>query len=392
MVEGEPSMATLLPLLFLGFFLGMRHATDPDHVVAVTTIVSRERSIRGAAAIGALWGVGHTVTIALVGGAIIAFGIVIPPRVGLSMELSVAVMLIVLGAMNLTGVARRFHELAHGEGDVEVHAHDGQSAHRHVVPAPRLLARLGLLGVARPLIIGLVHGLAGSAAIALLVLTTVRDARWAVLYLLLFGVGTIAGMMTLTSLLAVPFAFTAANKMERVNALMGRATSVASVVFGLYLAYRIGVVDGLFGSSPVWTPELASERGSGREREREGGRERESERRGQSVAKGHRRAHVERSRGARQDQGRRRVARACRLRLAWLRATQGLTGVSRAPCHRHPWAHRRPRRHVTCCRHASCNSVPPRCRSWSPSLAGRPSFRRCLTASVAPRDAPQPRT
>ena len=88
---------SLLAILALGFFLGMRHATDADHVVAVTTIVSRERSPRSAIGIGALWGLGHTATILLVGGAIVVFGLVIPPRLGLSMELSVACMLIVLG-------------------------------------------------------------------------------------------------------------------------------------------------------------------------------------------------------------------------------------------------------------------------------------------------------
>jgi high-affinity nickel-transport protein len=91
----------LLSILLLGFFLGMRHATDADHVVAVATIVSRERTLRAAAPIGVLWGLGHTLTILLVGGTIILFGIVIPPRVGLTMEFSVAVMLILLGALNL---------------------------------------------------------------------------------------------------------------------------------------------------------------------------------------------------------------------------------------------------------------------------------------------------
>src|SRR5262245_29743594 len=98
--------APLLSILMLGFFLGMRHATDPDHVVAVSTIVSQERTLRGAARWGALWGVGHTMTILLVGGAIILFGIAIPPRIGLTMELSVAAMLILLGVLNVAGITR----------------------------------------------------------------------------------------------------------------------------------------------------------------------------------------------------------------------------------------------------------------------------------------------
>src|ERR1700676_905697 len=99
-------MITLFYLVALGFFLGMRHATDPDHVIAVTTIVSRDRSIRHAALVGALWGLGHTITILVVGSAIILFGLVIPPRVGLSMEMSVGLMLVLLGILNLSGIMR----------------------------------------------------------------------------------------------------------------------------------------------------------------------------------------------------------------------------------------------------------------------------------------------
>src|SRR5437763_11090113 len=91
----------IVSFLFLGFFLGMRHATDADHVVAIATIVSRQRNLRGSAMIGAAWGVGHTLTILAVGGAIILFGLVIPPRIGLAMEFSVGLMLILLGASTL---------------------------------------------------------------------------------------------------------------------------------------------------------------------------------------------------------------------------------------------------------------------------------------------------
>src|SRR5215813_8111928 len=97
-------MTNLLSAIALGFFLGMRHATDPDHVIAVTTIVTRHRSMKYASLLGALWGAGHTVTIAVVGSTIILFGWVIPPRLGLSMEFSVALMLVLLGVMNLTGL------------------------------------------------------------------------------------------------------------------------------------------------------------------------------------------------------------------------------------------------------------------------------------------------
>lgn len=103
---GDNPAMSLAAVLALGFFLGMRHATDADHVVAVSTIVSRQRTLRAAAPIGMLWGVGHTLTILLVGGAILLFGIVIPPRLGLGMELSVALMLVLLGALNVRSVLR----------------------------------------------------------------------------------------------------------------------------------------------------------------------------------------------------------------------------------------------------------------------------------------------
>src|SRR5262249_40076715 len=188
-------MTPLWPVLLLGFSLGMRHATDPDHVIAVTTIVSRQRSVGGAAWTGALWGVGHTLMILVVGGAIIVFGLVIPPHVGLGMEFSVAIMLVLLGILTLTGVTRRiqeaqgggtapaddherYHAHPHSHGDyVHNHAHGhAPGAHGHaegVTPQARLdhvFERFTAYQVVRPLVVGLVHGLAGSAAVALLVL------------------------------------------------------------------------------------------------------------------------------------------------------------------------------------------------------------------------------
>src|SRR5262249_787976 len=126
-------MVSFLSIIALGFFLGMRHATDPDHVIAVTTIVSRQRSIKYAAFIGVLWGVGHTVTIFLVGCAIVLFGLVIPPRLGLTMELSVGIMLVILGILNLTGILRWITESVspgHGHVHSHIHAH-GDFVHTH---------------------------------------------------------------------------------------------------------------------------------------------------------------------------------------------------------------------------------------------------------------------
>ncbi len=226
---------TMLAVLALGFFLGLRHATDADHVVAVTTIVSRERSVRAAMWVGALWGFGHTLTILLVGGAIVVFGLVIPPRLGLSMELSVAVMLVVLGVMNVSGALRRIDEAAHRGASTEPHEHHAGQRWR-------------------PVLVGVVHGLAGSAAVALLVLATIREPAWALLYLLVFGAGTVAGMMLLTTAMAAPLA-AASRRFGGVERFMARATGLASIAFGLFLAYQIGFVDGLFTADvPTWDP------------------------------------------------------------------------------------------------------------------------------------------
>src|SRR6202140_4965709 len=160
----------LLSIIALGFVLGMRHATDPDHVIAVTTIVSRQRSIRHAALMGALWGLGHTITILIVGSAIILFGLVIPPRVGLTMEMSVGLMLILLGILNLSGLMRWIAETAtplrsgehshpHGHGDC-LHSHPhtpNPEKHGHAEDSTpvswmdRTVGRLGIYQVARPL-------------------------------------------------------------------------------------------------------------------------------------------------------------------------------------------------------------------------------------------------
>src|SRR5215469_14909605 len=126
-------MISLLSILALGFFLGMRHATDPDHVIAVSTIVSRQRNIKKSALIGIFWGVGHTLTIFVVGAAIILFGLVIPPRLGLSMELSVGLMLVLLGAMNVTAFIRSIPARSH-DNSAPVHSHyhsHGDYVHTH---------------------------------------------------------------------------------------------------------------------------------------------------------------------------------------------------------------------------------------------------------------------
>ena len=264
-------MIAVLSLTLLGFFLGVRHATDPDHVIAVSTIVTRQPTVRAALLIGSLWGLGHTLTIVAVGGAIILFTVVIPPRLGLSMEMAVALMLIVLGMWNLTGIleqirgirlvggagATRLHANVHSHGDY-VHSHlfgreTGQHGHRDDrMPVAWLDRRLGGLGVyqiLRPVVVGLVHGLAGSAAVALLVLALIKNPWWAIAYLVLFGVGTIAGMMLITAAIGAVIAY-ASSRSSRVEHYLRVASGLLSLGFGLFLVYQIGVVDGLITGDP----------------------------------------------------------------------------------------------------------------------------------------------
>lgn len=212
-------MIALVFTFLTSLLLGMRHATDPDHVVAVTAIVSREKTPWRAARIGVLWGLGHTITILVVGGGIIAFKLAFTPRLGLSLEFAVAVMLIVLGVLNLLNAR---------------------------AAAPQVTA-------VRPFLVGIVHGLAGSAAATLLILPLIADPRWAALYLVVFGLGTIVGMAVITVAIAVPSAY-AADRVAGLQRGLRLTAGVVSLAFGLYLGYRIGFVDGLFTGTPRWTP------------------------------------------------------------------------------------------------------------------------------------------
>jgi hypothetical protein len=188
-----------------------------------------------------LWGLGHTLTILAVGAPIVVFNWVVTPRLGLAMELAVGVMLIGLGLRNIR---------SHGRESARAsHAHD----HDDLGPLDRICGGLGVYQAARPLIVGVVHGLAGSAAIALLVLTTIRNPWWALGYLVVFGVGTVAGMVLITTAIAVPFV--GRERSDTTHRRLRLATGVLSVTFGLFLTYEVAVVNGLFSAVPHWTPQ-----------------------------------------------------------------------------------------------------------------------------------------
>lgn len=246
-------------ILALGFVLGLRHATDADHVVAVTTIVSRQRKLRSAALVGVTWGIGHTLMIIIVGIAIIVFRVVIPEKTQLLFEFIVSLLLMFLGILNLTGVMQRMMRLwspskvphshihLHDHMHVHMHQHDlhasespGEEKDLH-----QFIRMHGAFQLVRPFVVGIVHGLAGSAAVALLILGSISDTTTAILYLIIFGFGTIAGMMIITTLLGIPIIATS-KKLQSFDKNITWISGFISLVFGGYLAYTIGYVDGLF--------------------------------------------------------------------------------------------------------------------------------------------------
>ncbi len=189
------------------------------------------------------------------------------------MEMSVGLMLILLGALNLSGmlswIADTFaplqsdHSLSHPHAradDILTHVHvadsarvgDGECA-KPIGWMDRTFGRLGLYHMLRPLAVGIVHGLAGSAAVALLVLTTIRVPSWAVLYLLVFGIGTVAGMMLITAAIAVPFTCSEA-RFARLNRGLSLFSGVASLAFGIFIVFQNAIVNGLFRHTPTWIP------------------------------------------------------------------------------------------------------------------------------------------
>jgi high-affinity nickel-transport protein len=239
----------------LGFVLGLQHATDPDHLVAVATIVTRERRFADGAVIGLLWGLGHTLTLAVAGGLVVALNLAIRPEVSRGLEQVVAAMIVLLGALRLREALRGIRAVPHGHlladhehadehgclrdgGAVHSHAHahaGGVHAHPHVHPSRRLLATLsGSSGRARALVVGAVHGLAGTAAVSLLVLTTLTSPIDAAAYLIVFGLGTIAGMTVLTAAMAWPLAL--ALRFRRAHRALSAVTGVGSIAFGLWHA------------------------------------------------------------------------------------------------------------------------------------------------------------
>ena len=224
--------------LGLGFLLGIRHALDADHLAAVSALVSQHRTLVRSCLLGAFWGAGHTVALLGAGTLVIVFKLSISPLIETGLEMAVAVLLILLGgrvllgSLNTFGLHRHRHSHA-GEHHSHLHLHlrgDESHGHRHLV---RLAGR--------PFLVGLLHGMVGSAALMLLVLTTIPSPVAGFLYILVFGVGSTAGMFLLSGLIGIPVAMTA-RRSRTAHAIIQGLVGAASLIFGVALAWNLGSV------------------------------------------------------------------------------------------------------------------------------------------------------
>jgi high-affinity nickel permease len=223
--------ASLIAALGLGFLLGLRHAMEADHVAAVSTFVSQDRTLLRACLRGTFWGIGHTAALLAAGLAVIAFKLRIPPGFERGVDTCIGLVLILLGGhvllRALSALSLHSHEHVHdGVRHSHVHVHVGPDAvHDHV----HLFA-----GARRPLLMGLLHGLGGGGALVLVVLATLPSPGAALLYILVFGVGSTAGMLVLSGLIGLPFALLARGS-ARALTLLQVAVGAVSVLVGVFM-------------------------------------------------------------------------------------------------------------------------------------------------------------
>jgi len=237
----EATTVTAVSTLFIGLGVGIKHAFETDHLAAVSTIVSERKNLLSSMLVGGVWGIGHTAALLLAGVGVIFLKIRIEQYEKI-LEFCVAMMLIGLGANVLYKLLRggRLHYHVHSHGSyTHVHPHIHENK-----PEPDPNSHHGLRLSIRPLIIGIVHGLAGSAALMLLVLTTITSTALAFGYIILFGVGSIGGMMMMSILLSIPARFTAEH-FVRTHFAVRVMAGLFSLGFGLKLVYDIGIQGGL---------------------------------------------------------------------------------------------------------------------------------------------------
>jgi ABC-type nickel/cobalt efflux system permease component RcnA len=239
----ETSSLSTASLLSIGLVFGMKHAIDADHIAAVSTIVSERKGLLRSSLIGGLWGIGHTISLLIAGIAVLFLHIEIGEKMALALELCVALMLIGLGANALYklrgGAKLHLHSHSHGSiTHLHPHLHDETTG-------PELNTHHRLRLSARPLIVGMVHGLAGSAALMLLVLSTVQSQIVGMAYIAMFGIGSIGGMMIMSIIVSLPAQFTA-NRFVLANRAARMLAAIFSLGFGIYMFYEVGFLEGLF--------------------------------------------------------------------------------------------------------------------------------------------------
>ncbi|PFN98722.1 urease accessory protein UreH [Bacillus sp. AFS076308] len=228
-----------LSILALGFVLGIKHAIEPDHVIAVSTIASQSKKLFRSTLAGVFWGIGHTATLFIIGVILILMKGEIPEKWAMSLEFLVGIMLVYLGLTTLLSFKNiHLHQHEH-DGDehkhLHSHSHNGKHQHNHQHQNVSYL---------KSLFIGLVHGLAGSGAMVLLTMSTVKSVWEAAVYILIFGAGTILGMLFFTTIIGIPFVFS--SKKRLLNQTLTRLTGVISIVFGMYYMYNLAVTEGLY--------------------------------------------------------------------------------------------------------------------------------------------------
>ncbi len=240
-----PSLTSLgaLGLLGLGLVYGLKHATEVDHIVAVSTIVSEHKKLGRAAIVGGLWGAGHTVSLVVVGAIVLGLRVAIPERVAGWLEFGVALMIISLGVIAFRRALQRrtdIHLHLHDHDDNahrHVHFHDQDSAHTHPssLSHSHTIAKIGF----KPGLVGAMHGLAGSGALTLLVLTQINSPMLGLIYLAVFGIGSIFGMLLMSALVGLPFVFSS-RKFSGVHYGLQALAGILSIGFGIWYAYETG--------------------------------------------------------------------------------------------------------------------------------------------------------
>jgi len=237
----------LFAALALGLILGFRHALDPDHVVAVSTIVGEYRNPFRSFWVGISWGLGHTTTLFIVGIVIIALKLAIPERLILIFEGAVALMLVGLGVQVIYSIRKKkVHQHNHGHEEDD-HSH----FHSHAENPADSTEHPESKGIGRPFfrtksyVIGTIHGLAGSAALTLIILASIESTLAGLGYILLFGLGSVVSMGVVTIFISFPFVFSA-NRSANLNRYIKMVAGVFSILFGGFLIYGIFAEHGVF--------------------------------------------------------------------------------------------------------------------------------------------------